>query len=390
MEDIIDGLSLDEVELVFYDNTDKLWKYFDAQESTNEVGNQQVNCNWCSFNTNGNNDNVYTYSNSSDSITRGLYDLDIDINESVNLFDVDDLSMDIQKTLKPTVTNNILQYFSNEHSESSVYLYGNFDCFYDKHHAQFPQAWPIYFCNLWTPFLESEFDDKISTHYGFDTTRMMYKLHTTHFSLSLDIQQLRDKLAVVKPLGRENHITRDNRELIDEEMLNIGIQLFPDMYNQFDGTFDCGSGSKLTSMYTCAQIHQQQKLYHATSDLEVSDLQLHYQNKWFSAIDSIDEGNKYYDAFFDNSVAYSVADLADYHTIWQEIGTDIFYLKWQIKSDTDESADDEGKYYYSLITHNGNSAHCGGASSESPHKIISDTFTGLDESIADDKVNFIE
>ena len=168
------------------------------------------------------------------------------------------------------------------------------------------------------------------------------------------------------------------------------IQLFPDMYNQFDDTFDCGSGSKLISMDTCAQIHQPQTLYHATGDLEVSDLQVHYQNKWFNAMDSISKGNKYFDAFFDNSVAYWVADLADYHTIWEELGADIVYLKWQIKSDTDESAGDEGKYYYSLITHNGNSAQGDGASSLSQYEIISDTFTGLDELIADGKANFIE
>ena len=38
MDDIIDGLSLDEVALVFYDNTDKLQKHFEAKASPNEVG----------------------------------------------------------------------------------------------------------------------------------------------------------------------------------------------------------------------------------------------------------------------------------------------------------------------------------------------------------------
>ena len=83
----------------------------------------------------------------------------------------------------------------------------------------------------------------------------MYKLHTTDINLpsgsefeniitdKSNIQQLRNKLAVVKPVGYDNYITRDTRELIDnhetdEAMLKIGIQLFPDMYNQFDDTFD--------------------------------------------------------------------------------------------------------------------------------------------------------
>ena len=38
MDDIIDGLSLDEIALIFYDNTGKLRKYFEAEASTNEVG----------------------------------------------------------------------------------------------------------------------------------------------------------------------------------------------------------------------------------------------------------------------------------------------------------------------------------------------------------------
>ena len=79
-------------------------------------------------------------------------------------------------------------------------------------------------------------------------------------------------------------------------------------------------------MDTCAQIHQHQTLYHATNDLGVSDLQVHYQNKWFNAMDSISQGNKYYDAFFNNSV-HIVADLAEYHAIWQEMGADIVYSK---------------------------------------------------------------
>ena len=118
--DIIDGLSSNEVALVFHDSSGKLWKYFDAEESTNEVGNLQVNCSWCILNINSNNDSVYTYHNSSDSITRGLYDLD------------NDFSVDIQKTLKLTVIKNILQHFNNEYSDSSVYLYSNFDCFYNS------------------------------------------------------------------------------------------------------------------------------------------------------------------------------------------------------------------------------------------------------------------
>ena len=57
MGDIVDGLSLD------------------------EVSNPEVNCNWCMLDANSNNDNVYTYSNSSDRITHELYDLD---NDTVN------------------------------------------------------------------------------------------------------------------------------------------------------------------------------------------------------------------------------------------------------------------------------------------------------------------
>ena len=84
--------------------------------------------------------------------------------------------MDIPKTIKATVTKNIPRCFNNEYSESSVYLYCNFDCFYNKHNAQ---AWPIYSNNLWASFLErNEFDDKIATHCGFHTRHMMYKLHT--------------------------------------------------------------------------------------------------------------------------------------------------------------------------------------------------------------------
>ena len=89
--------------------------------------------------------------------------------------------MNIQQTLKATVTKNILQYFNGEYGESGDYLYGNFDCFYNKHNAQ---AWPIYFDNLWAPFLErSEFHDKIATHCGFDTAHMMCKLQTTDINL---------------------------------------------------------------------------------------------------------------------------------------------------------------------------------------------------------------
>ena len=67
---------------------------------------------------------------------------------------------------------------------------------------------------------------------------MMYKLHTTDFTLpknsefediitdKTNVQQLRNKLAVVKPIGRDNYITRDNRELpeeaFEEEMVKIG------------------------------------------------------------------------------------------------------------------------------------------------------------------------
>ena len=80
------------------------------------------------LNTNSNSDNIYTYSNSSDNITRESYDLDNDITESVNLIDSDDTDKDIQKTLN--CDKKYITTFNNEYNESSIYLYGNFDCFY--------------------------------------------------------------------------------------------------------------------------------------------------------------------------------------------------------------------------------------------------------------------
>ena len=133
MVDAVDDLNLEEVAMVFYDSDGKLWKYFNAAASTNEIGNVESNCNWCALNHDGG-DNIYMYTNSSGSVTKGLYDLDNDISESVNLLYQIDVST--HRVLMEIVSKNVVQYFDNEYSESSVYLYGNFDCFYEKHNIQ--------------------------------------------------------------------------------------------------------------------------------------------------------------------------------------------------------------------------------------------------------------
>ena len=80
-------------------------------------------------------------------------------------------------------------------------------------------AWPKKLDNVWAPFLERNgFDEMIASDCGFDETHMMYKLHTTNFNLptdseledlvidKTDVQQLRNSLAIVKPIGPDNDI----------------------------------------------------------------------------------------------------------------------------------------------------------------------------------------
>ena len=84
MVDAVDDLNSEEVAIVFYDSDGKLWKYSNAAARTNEIGYVESNCSWCALNHDGG-DNIYMYANTSGSITRGLYDLDYDIGESINL-----------------------------------------------------------------------------------------------------------------------------------------------------------------------------------------------------------------------------------------------------------------------------------------------------------------
>ena len=63
-----------------------------------------------------------------------------------------------------------------------------------------------------------------------------------------------------------------------------------------------------------------------------------------------------YDAFLDNTVAFWVDDLAKYHSLWTEIGADIVYLQWKVKTIKDSETSDKnnllsGKTYYSLLVH---------------------------------------
>ena len=166
--------------------------------------------------------------------------------------------MSQHRVLMEIVFQNAVQYVDNEYSESSVYLYGNFGCFYTKHNIQgklfrwlfsicffaqialcfksffwcyfvfyFVIAWPIKF-NVWTPFLtRSAFNTKISGRCGFDTTDMMCKLHSTNFHLTkaatfsdlitdrTETQQLRNSSAVIKLSGPDNAIGREKQMLFD-------------------------------------------------------------------------------------------------------------------------------------------------------------------------------
>jgi len=213
---MLELLNLEEIALVFYDENGKLWKYFNAEESTNEIGNVEKNCNWCIMSdstTTDNENEIYSYTTNNDSITQALYDLTNDESETYNYYN--NMNEKEYTTLLNIIAKNAAKYFDASYSDSSIYLYGNFDCFYTKYNEE---AWPKYLDNLWQPFLElSGFGDKLLSTCGFNRKHAMYKLHTNQASNYLtnendiddliidrsDLAQTKNKLIKYQPVMDE-------------------------------------------------------------------------------------------------------------------------------------------------------------------------------------------
>ena len=92
---------------------------------------------------------------------------------------------------------------------------------------------------------QTDFNKKLLAHCGFDETHMIYKLHSTDFSLpsdlifedaivdKTDIQESRNKLTVVKSIGPDSYITRLNREYsYDMEFVNVENQIITTATNE--------------------------------------------------------------------------------------------------------------------------------------------------------------
>ena len=180
----------------------------------------------------------------------------------------------------------------------------------------------------------------------------------------------------------------------------MDIIMFPELYDQFASESECGSGSKYMDMDTCCQIHSPMTYYHAEGDITVSYVQEQYSLKWKNIRHS---DRPIYDSFLDNTMAFWVDDLAKYHSLWTEVGADIVYLKWKVKTvksntytninsnsntngdngDNDDHDDITGKTFYSLITHNGDAST---GSTLTQYELISDTFSSLTQDIVETKM----
>ena len=205
------------------------------------------------------------------------------------------------------------------------------------------------------------YDDSGDILTGDDLIKMCYnqQVFNTHFS---------------------KNVYASSRPVLDHEWTPL---LFPELYDQFDSESSCGSGSKFIDMDTCTQIHSPMTLYHAEGDIKVSYVEEQYSLKWSNIRNS---KKPIYDAFLDNTVAFWVDDLAKYHSLWTELGADIVYLQWKvktIKSKINTNGETLGKTYYSLLTHNGDGST---GSTLTQYELVSDTFSSLTNEIIEKKM----
>ena len=120
----------------------------------------------------------------------------------------------------------------------------------------------------------TDFNKKLLAHCGFDETHMIYKLHSTDFSLpsdlifedaivdKTDIQESRNRLAVVKSIGPDSYITRLSREYsYDMEFVNIQNKIITTTTNDHDqhislmlvGAVCVATFGAILSIYVCCK-----------------------------------------------------------------------------------------------------------------------------------------
>lgn len=197
---------MSEIALIFYDNDGQLWKYFNAEEGTNPLGDPLINSGWCEKMTSSSTESTatsdddntdsseYTIVSVSTYESFGLYNLDIDISETSNYL-TDDSELSEKYDELYDIINNIVTFYVDSDSDdccsssgsNNKYLYGQFTCFTDSDTVKTRWYDVIESAQAYVPFLTNDelmkvFENKC----GISKDHTIYQLHNEswkiHFS----------------------------------------------------------------------------------------------------------------------------------------------------------------------------------------------------------------